>query len=537
MEIHNMSTTILTQLERTVLGLGIKYLPLPNTLPMKLYPSIDDSINKLHRTFRLAFYFADSPSTKNLIPKNETKALFIPDDNNITDPILTDYIKTIKSTVTNTLLRSRSLFSNTDNIILNTLNNIKNNTKITIKPADKNLGLVIMDTSHYKQLCLSHLLDTSTYQPIDNYSPKHAYAKLKLILNNHNLYWRDNNRRTNRTPLSLSLLQLFEHDKLRIPNLYILPKIHKTPMQSRPIVSSISSLTYHTSLYLDKLLYPVLKKLSTVCTSSQQLIFDWELIQCRKNSVILCADVTALYPNIPTQFGLQIVREVLEDIRHFTREELDQVMDLLHWVLTNNYCIYDGQVYLQIKGTAMGTPVAVSYANIFLYGIETKILAKTQYTYYKRFIDDVFSIWDTPDLANSYIIQFNNVCPTIKFGAITIGRDGIMLDLPVALQEIFDSGHTSTYDTVTHKLYQKERNIYQYIPPISEHKKNIFENFMAQELRRYKLSCTNSEDFDVMLDLKIVLNIGRLIKILGSLNILPHLIVGESLGTQSEIIG
>ena len=179
-------------------------------------------------------------------------------------------------------------------------------------------------------------------------------------------------------------------------------------------------------------------------------------------------------------------------------------MDLLHWVLTNNYCIFDGQVYLQIKGTAMGTPVAVSYANIFLYGIETKILAKMQYTYYKRFIDDVFSIWDTPDLANSYIIQFNNVCPTIKFEAITIGRDGIMLDLSVALQErsiIFDSGHTSTYDTVTHKLYQKERNIYQYIPPISEHKKNIFENFMAQELRRYKLSCTNSEDFDVILDL------------------------------------
>ena len=40
-----------------------------------------------------------------------------------------------------------------------------------------------------------------------------------------------------------------------------------------------------------------------------------------------------------------------------------------------------------------------------------------------------------------------------------------------------------------------------------------------------------------LVNLKIVLNIGRLIKVLGSLNILPHLIVGESLGTQSEIIG
>jgi hypothetical protein len=56
-------------------------------------------------------------------------------------------------------------------------------------------------------------------------------------------------------------------------------------------------------------------------------------------------------------------------------------MDLLNWVLSYNYCTFEDKAYLQIEGTAMGTPVATSYANIFLYGIEHKLLTKYKPTY------------------------------------------------------------------------------------------------------------------------------------------------------------
>ena len=59
-------------------------------------------------------------------------------------------------------------------------------------------------------------------------------------------------------------------------------------MQSRPIVSSTLSMTHHTSVYSDKLLQPVLKKLITVCTSTQQLILDTEDLKWNRNSFMLC---------------------------------------------------------------------------------------------------------------------------------------------------------------------------------------------------------------------------------------------------------
>lgn len=48
----------------------------------------------------------------------------------------------------------------------------------------------------------------------------------------------------------------------------------------------------------------------------------------------------------------------------------------------------------------------------------------------------------------------------------------------------------------THTIYQKERNIYQYIPMMSEHSPYIFQNFIIQELKRYRLACTSDTDYN-----------------------------------------
>ena len=44
----------------------------------------------------------------------------------------------------------------------------------------------------------------------------------------------------------------------------------------------------------------------------------------------------------------------------------------------------------------MGTNTAVSFANIFMAHIETTILSRTVFkpTVWKRYIDDIFSLWD-----------------------------------------------------------------------------------------------------------------------------------------------
>ena len=50
----------------------------------------------------------------------------------------------------------------------------------------------------------------------------------------------------------------------------------------------------------------------------------------------------------------------------------------------------------QIHGTAMGTKMAVAFANIFMASVETEItsLSKTKPLEWKRYIDDIFSLWN-----------------------------------------------------------------------------------------------------------------------------------------------
>ena len=68
----------------------------------------------------------------------------------------------------------------------------------------------------------------------------------------------------------------------------------------------------------------------------------------------------------------------------------------------------------------MGTKMAVSYANIFMAEIETKSILQsdTKPREWKRYIDDVFSLWDNDKKdVDRFIEQVNKFHPTIKFTA------------------------------------------------------------------------------------------------------------------------
>ena len=68
----------------------------------------------------------------------------------------------------------------------------------------------------------------------------------------------------------------------------------------------------------------------------------------------------------------------------------------------------------------MGTKMAVSFANIFMAEIETKSILQsdTKPREWKRYIDDVFSLWDNDKKdVDRFIEQVNKFHPTIKFTA------------------------------------------------------------------------------------------------------------------------
>ena len=67
----------------------------------------------------------------------------------------------------------------------------------------------------------------------------------------------------------------------------------------------------------------------------------------------------------------------------------------------------------------MGTKMAVAFANIFMADIETEILSKSviKPLIWKRYIDDIFSLWDVSKQdIDKFITQANSHHPTIKPG-------------------------------------------------------------------------------------------------------------------------
>ena len=206
------------------------------------------------------------------------------------------------------------------------------------------------------------------------------------------------------------------------------------------------------------------------------------------NNVILTADVTSLYPSIPIAAGIAAVRHTMVRF-NYRIDECDFIIDLLSWILNNNYCIFNDEIYRQLTGTAMGTPCAPTYANIFLYQVESPHLHRT--IFYRRYIDDLFAICIDMSTAQAFIDGFNRTHPTIKLEAVSIGPNGIFLDLTFTIED----------SILTHRLYQKPSNKYSYIPPSSSHKPSIFRSFIREELRRYLLACSKHEDFIALSEL------------------------------------
>jgi hypothetical protein len=159
------------------------------------------------------------------------------------------------------------------------------------------------------------------------------------------------------------------------------------------------------------------------------------------------------------------------------------------WVLSNNYCTFAGTLYHQIKGTAMGTPLAVVFANLFLAAIELPLLTKsTGYTLYQRYIDDIFAVMKL-HTAVEFVSNFSNDFPTIKLDQVTMQKHGVFLDLHITLVN---------NECPIVRVYQKPTNIYQYIPPCSAHHSAVFPSWLLEETKRYRLRCSQDCDYEAL---------------------------------------
>ena len=69
---------------------------------------------------------------------------------------------------------------------------------------------------------------------------------------------------------------------------------------------------------------------------------------------------------------------------------------------------FNGKHYLQTHRIAMGTKMAIAFAVIFMAHIEKQLLASSPHEpfLWKRFIDDIFSVWTISEQEINNLVAF-----------------------------------------------------------------------------------------------------------------------------------
>ena len=143
-----------------------------------------------------------------------------------------------------------------------------------------------------------------------------------------------------------------------------------------------------------------------------------------------------------------------------------------------------------IHGVAMGTKMAVTFANIFMAKVETEILKPL---IWKQYIDDIFSLWTlNREVIMQFIEQANKHNPKIKFTAEISETETTFLDTNIYKGKRFRSN--SILDVRTHF---RPTETFQYMHFSSCHPPGVKKGFIkgkALRLLRTKSSKTIFEE-------------------------------------------
>jgi hypothetical protein len=172
-------------------------------------------------------------------------------------------------------------------------------------------------------------------------------------------------------------------------------KHHKVGYPLRPIVTCIDSALYETSKFLTKILSPLQNKNGFSVTNSTQ--FKPEISNITIDESMISFDVVSLFTAIPVDKACKYIRTKLENdptLPDRTQLDIDDIIRLLYFVLSNSFFVYNNTTYKQIHGCAVSSPVSAIVANLCMEVIEEQAIRDTNSPpkVWKRFVDDCFSI-------------------------------------------------------------------------------------------------------------------------------------------------
>ncbi|XP_011407404.1 PREDICTED: uncharacterized protein LOC105314749 [Amphimedon queenslandica] len=490
--IYNLSSYKLSQSQLNILNKGLSFSP---SQPFNL----QDHLSFLNQ------YDAFSNSLRDLALTDNDRPQHTPDLslNSVTQhlyremkflkgstqphypPYFTTNIASVENFIESTKIEIDKLLSkitskqkeNTSKQELKAIKSLKKS-NLVIKPADKNLGIVVMNSNDFVEQCLKQLT-SNTYVRVETVPEEEIKKKIQnTLVKFKNQFGASNNR----------LYRFLQpNQKYQTPNFYGLPKMHKEldvnglpPL--RPIVAHNNSLLSNTAKFIDHILQPLAQAYNDYLKNSTQLISYLETSTIPNDIILVTLDVKSLYTSIPQSECLESVRNEMFNHQDLIIFDPDLITHLLSINLNNNYFEFSKKVFLQVIGTAMGAAFSPTVANIYMSVLIKRFLSSTTEKpfFFKRYIDDIIMLWPKHQDLNNFFNKLNKFHPNIKFTMSQSETTINFLDITIYKGEDF-----SETNKLSIKTYQKEINRYQYLHFNSNHPIHIFKGLIIGETIRY----------------------------------------------------
>ena len=202
-----------------------------------------------------------------------------------------------------------------------------------------------------------------------------------------------------------------------LAHLYGLPKTHKEQLAIRPILSATDTYNYSLAKWLDEKL-----KLNQYTVTD---IFDFTneiyKLKINKGEILVSYDVSSLFTNVPLDETIEIlVNRAFTNNWFNTTHNLDltrmDLVDLLSVATKGQLFQFDGALYEQTDGVAMGSPLEPLLANIFMSSIEATLERQGKLpSFYRRYVDDTLTIMPDLATATTFLHTLNSAHTSVKF--------------------------------------------------------------------------------------------------------------------------
>ena len=269
------------------------------------------------------------------------------------------------------------------------------------------------------------------------------------------------------------------------PYFYGPPKVHKQGIPLRPIVATCGSPQSKLAKWLADSLSPLLGKIS-----NSHLLHSSDFISRIRTlgptpGRLISLDVTALFTNVPIDFVIDNLKRAAHNNIFEPPIPIDQFCELVRLCVDATIFTFEGEVYKQKFGVAMGSPLSPIFANLCLEFIEEYHIKNLpddiKPFIWVRYVDDIFIIYQHDlEAFNKLISEINNILPTIKF-TVEEEENG---QLPFLDVMVIHDEHTNNF---SFKVYRKPTNAENYIHFYSNHaikvKRNIVTNMYTRVLK------------------------------------------------------